>query len=356
MSSFYLIISAAQLWGKIWPILFAILFFGIIIMIHEFGHFFTAKLFKMKVNEFAIGMGPKIVSFGKKETKYSLRLLPIGGFVSLEGEDENSEDPRAFGNKPAWQRFIVIAAGAILNILLGLILVSGMLVSQGSVGSKTVSVSHEGTGIEVGDVIVSVNGSHVFSDRDFYYSLQRDDDKIFDITVKRNGEKIKLEDVPITYKFDESSQTTFVSVIVADKNIKVWSLGADSLRETASMTKLIFMSLIDMLSGDYGLNEISGPVGTIGLVADTTSEAVTSRNYSMIFLMLSFITVDIGIINLLPLPALDGGRLFFIFIEFIFRKPVPKKYEAVVHTVGFALLLLLMAVITVNDIRNMVAG
>ncbi len=350
-------VSAAEIWGKIWPILFAILFFGIIIALHEFGHFSTAKLFKIKVNEFSIGMGPSVFKKKKGETVYALRLLPIGGFVSLEGEDEDSDDPKAFGNQKAWKRFIVIAAGAVLNIALGLVLIGIMLGITGYVSTTVVSDVAEGfyTGEEAilpGDKIISIDGTKVYSSRDLYYCLFRNNDGKYDIKLKRNGEKLSFEQIDVKYDIDAGT----CSFIVGSKKASLLNIVPGAVTETLSMSKMIYLSLIDMLKGNFGMDEISGPVGTIGIVADTASTAITTADYSMIFFMLAFITVNIGLVNLLPLPALDGGRLFFLLIEMIIRKPVPKKFEAIVHAAGLVLLLALMALITFNDISNIIRG
>ena len=355
--NFLLAVNIGAIWGKVWPILFAILFFGIIIGLHEFGHFITAKIFGVTVNEFSIGMGPVLLKKNKNGTQYSWRLLPIGGFVALEGEDEDSEDPHAFGNQKAWKRFIVIAAGATINIILGLLLICVMLGADGKVASKEVYAVSEGmlqnaSGIRVGDEIESINGISVFSARDLYYGLYRDNDGVYDITLKRDGEKLKLDDLSINYNAEQG----YCDFIVGEKDVTFLNLLPGAVTETASMTKLVFLSLVDMLKGNYGMKDISGAVGTINIVADTASDAITSADYSSLIFILAFITVNIGIVNLLPLPALDGGRLFFILIEMIVRKPVPKKFEAIVHAVGFALLMALMVIITFNDIVNIVKG
>ncbi|MBR3767187.1 MAG: RIP metalloprotease RseP [Clostridia bacterium] len=357
MQNFLLSLTAASVWGKVWPILFAILFFGIIIALHEFGHFSTAKLFRIKVNEFSIGMGPAVFKKQKGETLYALRILPIGGFVSLEGEDEASEDPRAFGNQKAWKRFIVIAAGATLNIILGLVLIGIMLTISGSVPTTTVSDVTENmytaeTGVLIGDKIISIDGTKVHSARDLYYCLYRNNDGKYDIVLKRNGEKLEFTQMDVIYDMEQG----FCSFVVGNEKATFLNIIPGSVKETASMTKMIWLSLIDMFRGNYSMDEISGPVGTIGIVANTASDAISSADYSMIIFMLAFITVNIGIVNLLPLPALDGGRLFFIFIEVIFRRPVPKKFEAIVHAAGLILLLGLMALITFNDISNLIKG
>ena len=357
MQNLALSISAGAAWGKIWPILFAILFFGVIIALHEFGHFSTAKLFRIKVNEFSIGMGPAIFKKKKGETLYALRLLPIGGFVSLEGEDEVSDDPRAFGNQKAWKRFIVIAAGAVLNIILGLVLIGFMLGISGSVPTTVVSDVTENmytaeTGILKGDEIISIDGTKVHSARDLYYCLYRNNDGKFDIVLRRDGEKLEFPQVEVLY----DSQQGYCSFIVGSEKVSALNIIPGAVKETISMTKMIWLSLIDMIGGSYGMDELSGPVGTIGIVADKASDAVSSSDYSSIIFILAFITVNIGIVNLLPLPALDGGRLLFIGIEVIFRRPVPKKFEAIVHAAGLILLLGLMALITFNDISNLIKG
>lgn len=355
MQNFLLSISASAVWSKVWPILFAIIFFGIIIALHEFGHFITAKMFKITVNEFSIGMGPALFKKKKNNTLYALRLFPVGGYVALEGEDEVSEDPHAFGNQKAWKRFIVIAAGATLNIILGLVLIGIMLGISSSVPTTVVSdvaenMYTEENGIAVGDKIISIDGTRVYSARDLYYCLYRNNDGKYDIVLKRNGEKLTFEQLDVVYDVENA----VCSFIVGDKKATVLNIFPGAVTETLSMSKMIYLSLIDMLRGNFGMEDISGPVGTIAIVADTTSSALNSSDYSTILFILAFITVNIGLVNLLPLPALDGGRLFFLFIEMIFKKPVPKKFEAIVHTAGLAILLAAMVFISFNDIVNLI--
>ena len=182
-----------SIWSSVWPYLLAIFLFGVIVGIHEFGHFFFAKLFKVKVNEFALGMGPKLFSKKKGDTVYSVRLLPIGGFVSMEGEDEDSDDAHAFNKKPAWQRFIIIAAGAILNLILGLVVVSICLSSSELVGTRTVvrfdeNATSQASGLQVDDEILKINDTPVYSFRGIPFNLVRDRDNKIDMVVRRNGE------------------------------------------------------------------------------------------------------------------------------------------------------------------------
>lgn len=353
MTNTVLLLSASGVFTKIWTLLLTLLFFGFIIALHEFGHFITAKLFGMKVNEFSIGMGPAFYKFRKKETQYSLRALPIGGYVALEGEDEDSEDPRAFGNQKAWKRFIVIAAGATLNVILGFILMIAMLANQGETTTRVISDASESlieaeNGVHIGDEILSVDGIRIISARDLYYCLFRSEDDKFDITLKRDGQKLELHDVPIIYDAEQG----VCSMIAGSQKVNVLNVIPGALRETRSASKMILLTLVDMFRGKFGLKDLSGPVGTIDIIADTAGDAVASADYSGVLFLLAFVTINIGIVNLLPLPALDGGRLFFILIELVIRKPVPKKFEGIVHTAGIILLLLLMAVITFHDIYN----
>lgn len=391
MSVLPLAINMNLLWSKIWPILLAILFFGIIIALHEFGHFITAKLFKVRVNEFAIGMGPalfkkrkgqkirffpalsrekkdakkdqiqnteEIIPEGIGETEYSLRILPIGGFCAMEGENGDSTDEAAFCSKKPWKRLIILAAGATLNIVLGLVLISVMLFSDGSVLSNKISyvsdtVASMQDSLQVGDEIIEVDGTRVYSTRDLSYCLfYRSDTDGADLTVKRNGEKIIIEN----FVFDDTNTEAPTYFAVTQNDVTLLNCGAYAVKETAAMAKLVYLSLIDMLGGQYGLDDLSGPIGTVNIVAETASQAVTEQDYSSMLFLLAFITVNIGLVNLLPLPALDGGRIFFVLIEMIIRKPVPQKFEALVHAIGMILLLALMALICFNDIKNLVVN
>jgi len=387
-----LAMNVQLIWGKVWPIIVAILFFGIIIALHEFGHFITAKLFKVRVNEFAIGMGPALfkkrkgqkirflptlikdnkkakeaggqedtptaIPDGVGETEYSLRLLPIGGFCAMEGENGDSTDQSAFCSKKPWKRLIILAAGATLNIVLGLLLISIMLFSDGTVLSNKISyvsntVAAAQNSLQVGDEIIKVDGTRVYSTRDLSYCLfYRSTAEGADLTVKRNGEKIIIEN----FIFDDTNTESPTYFAVTQNEVTVLNCGVYAVKETAAMAKLVYLSLIDMIGGQYGLDDLSGPIGTVNIVAETASQAVTEQDYSSVLFLLAFITVNIGLVNLLPLPALDGGRIFFVLIEMIIRKPVPQKFEALVHAVGMILLLALMALICFNDIKNLIVN
>ncbi len=324
------------------------------------GHFSFAKLFKVKVNEFALGMGPAIFKKKKGETTYALRLLPIGGYVSMEGEDEESTDENAFNKKKVWQKFIIVAAGAIMNLILGVVIVATCLAMDDLVGTTQIIDFHENaisqqTGLQKGDELLEIDGKKVFSDMDISFLMSRSDDGVFDMTVRRNGEKVELSGVTFsTQKQDGYTLITYDFVILG-KEPTIFNVVGNAFRQTASIGRLVWLSLFDLVTGKFGLSDLSGPVGTVNILADVTSSAVESRaNLISALTLMAFVSINIGIFNLLPLPALDGGRLFFLFIEGIRRKPINPKYEGYVHGAGLALLLLLMVVITFNDIVNLI--
>lgn len=355
------LMSAGAVWGKVWPILVAILFFGLLIFFHELGHFTFAKLFKVKVNEFAMGMGPTLFKFKKGETKYALRLFPIGGFVSMEGEDEESNNERAFCNKPAWQRFIIIAAGGVINLIMGAIIVAIMLSQTNLIGLPEIhsfednSVSSQY--LQAGDIIKEINGKKVYSEYDLSFLMARDKDGVIDFVVEREGEKVDLNAVPFQIiKNDDGAITIIYDFIIRGVEPTFSSVAKNAVLESVSIGRIVWISLLDLVTGQYGLSDLSGPIGTVSYIADAAQIATQQTDYTYLFTLMAMIAINIGLFNLLPLPALDGGRLFFLAIEFVFRKPVPAKYEGWVHAVGMVLLLLLMVVISFSDILRLIRG
>lgn len=306
-------------------------------------------------------MGPAIFKKRKGETLYAVRCLPIGGFVSMEGEDEDSDDENAFSKKSWWKKFIIVAAGAIMNIILGFIFVIILTSMEDLIGTTQIhsfydSATSVNYGIQAGDVIEEINGTKIFSNRDISYCMARDDDGIYDFTVKRNGETLQIPNVKFERKTDADGNSTiiydFIIVGVEKTPLNVLST---SVKDTFSIARLVWLSLFDLVTGHYGLNDLSGPVGTVSIIANATSEAVSSGvGFDVIVYIMALISINVGVFNLLPIPALDGGRLFFIIIEAIRGKPVPTKYEGIIHAIGLALLLLLMVVITFNDIKNLI--
>ncbi len=349
-----------EIWSKVWPFLVAILFFGLLISIHELGHFSFAKLFKVKVNEFALGMGPAIFKKKRGETLYALRLLPIGGYVSMEGEDKESQDENAFNRKKVWQRIIIVAAGATMNLILGVVIVATVLSMEDLIGTNQILKFYEGaisqqTGLKEGDEFLEIDGHRVFSDTDISFLMGRSDDGVFDMVVRRDGKKVELKDV--TFKTEKDGKYTYITYdfIMLGEETNFLNVVENSFRRSASIARLVWLSFFDLVTGRYGLTDLSGPVGTVNVIADAAAGAVESKDGLITALtMMAFISINIGIFNLMPLPALDGGRLFFLIIEGIRRKPLNPKYEGYVHGAGLALLLLLMLVVTFNDIVTLI--
>ena len=424
------LLSLAAVKAKALPIIIGVLFFGLIIAIHEFGHFIFAKLFKVKVNEFAIGMGPTILKKQVKETKYALRLFPIGGFVSMEGEGEDSDDERAYCNQKTWKKMIIISAGAVMNLILGFILCVILISGQDAIGENRISGFYEdamsNSVLQVDDEILKIDGKRVFSNYDITFLMQRNASGKFDFTVNRNGEKITLEDVPFqkitsgnfSYKdmaisnvsaklkkagfrdgdkilsvngkavtsddeliasiradedftidfeilrgeeklsFDDVSLATVTifdfTVYPAEKNFL--SVTREAFAYSFSLGRMVYLSLFDLIRGQYGLNDLSGPIGTMSIITDVAEESVATTDYSSLFMLFAMITINIGLFNLLPVPALDGGHLFFMLVELIVRRKIPQKYVSWVSAAGLVLLLIFMALVSANDLWKWISG
>jgi regulator of sigma E protease len=338
-------------------ILIAVVVFCVIIIVHELGHFFVAKLCGMRVSEFAIGMGPKIFKKQGKETLYTIRLFPIGGFCSL-GEDEESSDERSFRNKPVRYKIAVIAAGAIMNLVLGLILSIIVSLVSGKAVSTTVVYFADNAesakyGLQLNDEIVRINGVKLFTANDIIYQLGNDEDGVVDFEVKRNGELVKLNGIRFNITTDEQTgeRTLVYDFKVRTDKITAANLLPYSVNRTLYFGRIIILSLVDIIKGKYGLNDLQGPVGIVSAIGDVAKQS--GLDISFILNMAILITINVGIFNLLPLPALDGGRLIFLYIEGIRRKQIKADIEGAIHFVGFALLMLLMVVVTFNDIKNL---
>lgn len=367
-------------------ILAALLIFGVIILVHEFGHFLVAKWMKVRVNEFSIGMGPKLIHWGKGETVYSIRLLPIGGFCAMEGEDDGAPTPSAMGgnagrtdqgksgsllDKPVWRRILIVVAGAFMNLVLGfcvLLCAFAFCVPKMSDGvayfnSTTIAdlsetASAYQTGLRPGDTILKVDGKTIATDMDLSMILQSDEDGVFDMTVRRNGQRVVLSGVRFELENDPEDGTRYLIYDFRVQGIPRTFLSTvkQAAKMEYSMTVMVWRSLGDLISGRYGLNDLSGPVGTVDYIGDAVSAAVSMAGVRSLLMMVALITVNVGVFNLLPLPALDGGRLLFLLVEGITRKRVPPKYEGIVHFVGLILLFLLMIVVTFSDIRKLIGG
>lgn len=346
-------------------ILVAILMFGSLIFIHELGHFLTARLFHVTIYEFAIGMGPKIVSWKSKKnnTAYSLRALPIGGYVSMAGEDEESDDEGSLRNKKVWQRMIITAAGSVFNLLLGFFVMLVIVVFLTDVGSTTVKGFAAGAtsaqtesvdGLCVGDEILSVNGKKVHVFYDMNYKISRYGKEPIDVTVLRDGKEVMLKDIQfptVTQQGITLGMRDF-SVYVENKNFG--NVLKNTFYQSVYTVRMVYDSLYDLITGEFGIQQLSGPVGITETITDVAQEAVENDNSAQLWLMFVVLAMNLGCMNLLPLPALDGGRIVFLAIEGIRKKPIDAKIEGTIHFVGMVLLLLLMLIITFKDIFTII--
>lgn len=347
-------INILNLWNIVWPYLVAILLFLVLIIIHEFGHFIAAKLLGVRVNEFAVGFGPKLFSKKFGETNYAFNLIPLGGYCAMEGEDEGSTDEKAFCNKAAWRRFLIVVMGAVFNLILGFIIVMLILAPTKTFTTTTVAefvpnaVSQQ-SGLQVNDKILKVDGRTIFSTYDLSYAFTNVDDGKIDITVLRDGKKQLLKDVKFDSEEYEGMEFLTVDFKVYGEKRTFGTFLKNSVKTAASYTVVIWRSLIDLLSGKYGISQVSGPVGVTVVIANAAKQSLQS-----LLPLMAFISINLGLFNLFPIPALDGGRLMFILYEMIFRKPVPQKYESVVHTIGFVVLIGFMILILVKDVLGLI--
>lgn len=340
-------------------IIFALIIFEVIIIIHELGHFIAAKSCGVKVNEFAIGMGPAILKKKKGDTLYAWRAFPIGGYCAMEGEDNESSSEGSFGSKSLPRRIIIVCAGVIMNFILGLIILivntaRSDAITTTKIASFEDNAMSQQTGLQLDDEFVKINGMRIFTAMDVSYQFQNDEDGKFDMVVKRDGKNVELKDVA----FAVDGKTMHIDFRVYPGKLTVGSVLAESFKQAATDGRLIYISLFDMIRGKYSLKDLSGPVGIVGsmneVVESERDEETGKIDWSglmdTMLTLAAFISINIGIFNLLPLPALDGGRLIFLIIEGIRGKPVPAEKEGMVHLIGMAVLLIFMAVITVSDI------
>lgn len=353
-------------------ILIAILMFGILIALHEFGHFAAAKLCGVKVNEFAIGMGPKILHWKGKETEYTLRALPIGGFCAMEGEEEGeSPDPRAFPNRPWWQRLIILLAGVAMNFLTGLVIILCLFASAEGFYTPEITGFSEGTDLtaqqflQVGDRITNVDGHAVYLQTDISFFLSRVSGDKVQVTVRRGDDTIQNE-IPLTEVVQEDGTTQRMlgihlgGVEQATFGIKLknaWFQAIDYVR-------VVWISLGDLVSGRVGFRDMSGVVGIVDMVGDLGEEGAAAAEEAGTSPLLGalenilwfggFIAINLAVMNLLPIPALDGGQIFFMAINGILLavrgKKLDPKYQGWVSAAGFAVLMLLMIAVTISDV------
>lgn len=343
-------------------VLIAILAFGILILAHEFGHFITAKLSGVKVNEFSLFMGPAIWKKQKGETLYALRCIPIGGYCAMEGEDGDSDDNRAFTKAKVWKRAVILVAGATMNFILGflMILLFVVLGYESTLPKSTIVGIEEGRPfaqhLQVGDELYKINGRKVLVRGYETYLLDRDPDGIHDLVVIRDGEKVLLEDVEMKRTLEDGNGNLLYGFSTGGEEEKnLGNVLSYTWRECLNVGRLVWLSLGDLISGRESVKNVSGIVGVVDLVADVGAQSATvGIGLLNVLYFFAVISVNLGVMNLLPIPALDGGRVVCLFVtaaaEKILRRKIDPKYEGYLNGFFMILLMALMLLITFKDV------
>ncbi len=339
-------------------IVVAILIFGFIVLIHEGGHFFFARINGIMVEEFALGMGPKLIGKTIKGTHFSLRVLPFGGFCKVLGEDEHLDQEGSYSSKSVWAKIQVVIGGPLFNIILAFIF-AFIYISIGYVGNPTVSGVVEGSpaqeaGLMAGDDIVEINGKHILAYREIQIYINERKGETVEITYKRAGEKYPVQITPRYIEEDGIYQVGITTEHFETKGILQTAKYA--VIEIAFWIKMVYYSLHMIFTGAVSANDVSGPVGIVSVVSEGYRESAKMGFESIVRTVSFFIVLlsaNLGMMNLLPIPALDGGRLVFLLIEAVRGKPMNQEKEGIIHFVGYVLLMVLMVAILYNDIRKL---
>lgn len=353
-------------------ILGAILIFGVLVALHELGHFVAAKLCGVRVNEFSIGMGPVLWCRDRGETQYSLRALPIGGFCAMEGEDEDSADERALGSQSLWKQLIIFAAGPLMNFLTGLVILLGLYAGIQVIQVPAIAgvapefESYNGAALEQGDIFWSINGERVYlyNDVDLLLNLNRGEP--LDLVVLRDGEKITLENLQWNTFTGLEGESYQGYGIYRDLTATEEATLGGKLRlawlNTVDFVRVVRLSLQMLFSGQAGVDDLSGPVGIVSSMTEAGEQAqelggIRAAVESM-FYFAAMLAVNLAVMNLLPIPALDGGHILFLVVDavsmLLLRKKVPARYMAAVNTVGFVVLMGFMLFVTFHDVFRLV--
>ena len=344
-------------------ILLAVLVFGLLIFVHELGHFLTAKALGVTVNEFSICMGPAIWKKQKGDTLYAIRAIPIGGYCAMEGEDEDTGHPGAFTAKPWWKRLIILAAGSFMNFLCGLLILLVVYSCSAGYSAPIITGFFDGCpleseqGLQAGDELWEIDGRRIylFSDVDLF--LSRNTSGVYDLTVKRDGRLVRLENFamqPRLYTVDGQEQLKY-GLYFGAADMTPANAVRISWYTAMDFARMVWMSLGDLVSGMVSVKEMSGPVGIVQVMAETgeAAQSVADGLLNVAYLG-AFIAVNLAVMNLLPIPALDGGRIFFLLVgaalTAVTGKKLSPKVEGYIHAAGMILLLAFMAFITLKDI------
>ncbi len=356
-------------------ILLAILMFSLLIVIHELGHFVTAKLSGVQVNEFSVFMGPAIFQKQKGETMYSIRCIPFGGYCAMEGEDDDSENPRSFGKAAWWKRLIILLAGAAMNFLCGFLIfwcLFGLSSEVEVLPEPVISGFYRGNaiegaeGLQLGDEFYSIDGERVYTSGNISFLLGMNLSEkpgTHDIVVIRNGQKILLDDFPmnqVEVQTENGIQKLYGMKLSAEPKSFVSSMKY-AWNNTLDTVRMVRMSLKMLISGQAGLKDLGGPVMIVQTISETAEKSgSTSAALWNVISFTGFIAVNLAVMNLLPLPALDGGRAVCVIlstaVETVTHRKLNPKYESYLHGAGMVILLGFMALITFKDIFNIFRG
>lgn len=350
-------------------VLLSILLFSILIFVHELGHFMAAKASGVQVNEFAMFMGPAIFKKQKGETLYSVRCIPIGGYCAMEGEDQDTDNPRSFQKAAWWKRLIILVAGAAMNFLIGLVFFAIFFIPVEQVGTPVITeftdccTFNQEQGLYLGDEIVEIDGEKVYMASDVSMLFSLNGTGIHDIAVLRDGQRVVFDDFPMAHTHENKDGSQYlhygIAMGVEDATLgvklkSVWNSMLDNVRN-------VRLSLQMLLTGKAGLADLSGPVGIVDMMSEVASSAPkwTDALLSLIYFG-GFLAVNLGVMNLLPIPALDGGRVVALLlttaIEAVTKKKIDPKYEGYIHAAGMILLLGLMALTLFKDIFTVFKG
>ena len=345
-------------------IVFAIIIFSFLIFIHELGHFLAAKASGVQVNEFAMFMGPAILKWRRGETQYSIRCIPLGGYCAMEGEDTDTDNPRSFQKAAWWKRLCILLAGAAMNFVSGFLIFALVLSPAQGFAQPVIAEAEEGNtivyeeGLHVGDRIVKINGNRVFisSDATMLFNLEAGD--TYDLVVEREGKRVELTNFAMErheFANEDGSTSMRFGIRFGYEEKTFGGLLSYTWNNCLSVVQSVYLSLQMLLSGQAGINDVAGPVGIVQMMNTTAQASPTAWDAVLNLLYFgAFIAVNLAVMNLLPIPALDGGRavalLLTVAIEKVTRRKIDPKYEGYIHAVGMVLLLGFMAVVMFKDI------
>ena len=346
-------------------IIVGIIFFGLLVAVHEWGHYITARLLDVQVNEFAIGMGPALWSRQKGETRYSFRLFPIGGYCAMEGEDEDTGNPRAFSAKAPWRRIVILTAGSFMNLLAGFLLVVLLFTAVGSYSVPVLRDLAPGCPaagyLEPGDRILAIDGRKVSVYSDVSAALRAGGGETKDFVVRRDGQRLTLRDVPLPLReYTEDGQTlTRYGLNFTRQDASFPGVLAEGWRTCGYFARSVWEGLSMLVRGQVGLSDMSGPVGIVSYLGEAGHQGPTVRaGLENVLYVIALIAVNLASMNMLPIPALDGGRIFLILCGELWflltRRRLDPKYEAYLHAGGFVLLLAFMLAVTFSDVWKLI--